>query len=113
MEKVQTLMAKASAGAKIKESEWFPWQRGPQDPAKWRHEETETEVTLRIRYLEAIGKDETEANPNAIYWDAYDALQAGKVCDVCGRGGDSPCEPCSDWENTLTRRPEVRKRVAA
>jgi hypothetical protein len=104
MEKVQTLLAKANAGAKIKDSEWLPWQRGPQDPAKWRHEETETEVTLRIRYLEAIGKDESDANPpedsegNQVHpmfvSDEHDS--SGEYCGDCGSEIWEPCEEDSD-----------------
>lgn len=108
--KIRILRAKAEAGATIKESEWLPWQKAPKT---LKYEDTRDETTMRHLYLAAMGiKDEADANPAAIYWSAYEALERGESCEVCGRAGETLCRPCYQWKAALQDRPQVRRRVS-
>lgn len=109
--KIRILRAKAEAGVAIKDSEWLPWQKGPK---ALKYDDERNETTMRHLYLAAMGiKDEADANPAAIYWDAYEALERGESCTVCGRRGEELCRPCQSWREGIAERPTVRRRVSA
>ena len=109
MAKIKLLRAKAEAGATIKESEWLSWQKLP----KLRYDDDRNEATMRRAYLAAMGlDDEADANPAAIYWSAYEAVERGESCAVCGRRGENPCRPCGEWTRTMTDRKAIRARVS-
>ena len=108
--KIKLLRAKVEAGVSIKESEWLPWQKTPKGR---RYEDERDETTMRHLYLAAMGiKDEANANPAAIYWSAYEALERGESCEVCGRGGEKLCRPCYSWNQSMAERQSIRRRVS-
>jgi len=108
--KIGILRAKIEAGATIKESEWLPWQKAPK---ALKYDDERNETTMRHLYLDAMGiNDESDANPAAIYWSAYEALERGESCQVCGRGGEKTCRPCDEWTRTMMDRELVRSRVS-
>lgn len=112
------LITRIRAGLPIRDSEWpadvngkprYPWGTGrpprmmtdeeaarivlPNFPAP-RMPEDKRGASLE-EYLQAMGLDETTANPAAIYWEAYDALERGERCESCGRGGPKVCRDCA------------------
>lgn len=113
----RTLILKIRAGIPIRESEWpadmngkarYPWGTGR--PPRIMSDEEAARVVLPTfpaarmpedkrgaslaEYLEHMGLDESRANPAAIYWDAYDALERGERCESCGRPGPEVCRDC-------------------
>ena len=103
-EKVRILRAKLDAGVKVKESEWPAWMRGPKSPTTWSSDDERNESTLRIQYLDAMGlKDPADANPCAIYWPAYRAMERGERCEVCARPGETLCPVCGPWVEARTK----------
>lgn len=67
--KLLALRARISAGLPVKESEWPAWQRAA--GRLERYTDDRNEYDFRADYLQAIGKTADQANPCAIYWDAY------------------------------------------
>lgn len=103
-EKVRILRAKIDAGVTLKESEWPAWMKNAGKAPDWRHDDDRNETTMRHEYLAAMGlKDPADANPCAIYWDAYRAHERGEHCDVCGRPGETLCPVCKAWTEARTK----------
>jgi hypothetical protein len=109
-EKVRILRAKIEADLPIKPSEWPAWQRNAGKGWEWTPAyETRNEATMRHEYLAAMGiKDEADANPCAIYWDAYHARETGIRCDTCGRPGLEWCQSCRNWLQRISDRKRIR-----
>lgn len=93
IKKVETLLAKVRAGVRIKDSEWPAWMRGVKSPASWSFADDRSGTVTA--YLAAMGfSDESQANPAAIDWDAYRAVERGERCESCGRPGPTVCRDC-------------------
>jgi len=130
--RIKILRAKIEAGLPIGDSEWLAWQKKPgfawpkrmkaerlpklppMPQAPWPPTFGTEEGGDVTAYLEAMGiKDVDDANPSAIYWTAFEALERGERCEACGRRGALVCKPCKQWERTLTDRQRIRRVTAA
>lgn len=98
VEKISILRAKIEAGLRVKDSEWPTWLSGKPKAIWAPSDETRNYYVMLAEYLEAMGlKDSSDANPAAIQWEAYYALERGERCEVCARPGPNLCDTCGSW----------------
>ena len=96
--KNKRLFDRLTAGGKVRESEYPSWQKAPRPAQSWNHSDS---GGCLADYLLNKGITEDEANPAAIYWAAYQELELGHSCEVCGRPGPAQCGPCEEWSKAL------------